>query len=83
MDPEGPLPAHIMGNMWAQKWSALADIIKPYPNKPDLSVTDEMVRQGWTPKIMFEKAEAFFVSIGFPRLLEVDITAKYILLLGL
>ena len=28
-------------------------------------VDEEMKKQGWTPKIMFEKAEDFFKSIGF------------------
>jgi len=50
--------------MWAQSWNNLADILQPYPDKPSLNVTGEMVRQGWTQKIMFEKAEDFFLSLG-------------------
>ena len=65
VDPEGPIPAHLLGNMWAQSWNNIADMLKPYPNKPSIEVTEEMKKQGWTPKIMFEKADDFFQSIGF------------------
>ena len=64
MSENGPIPAHLLGNMWAQSWSNLADLLRPYPNKPDIDVTEEMVRQNWTPKIMFEKADEFFQSMG-------------------
>ena len=65
IDPEGPIPAHLLGNMWAQDWNNIADILRPYPSKPAIDVTQEMVKQKWTPKIMFEKAEDFFKSMGF------------------
>jgi len=58
------LPAHLLGNMWAQSWNNIDDIVRPYPNKPSLNVTGEMVRQGWTQRKMFEKADDFFQSIG-------------------
>ena len=60
----GPLPAHLLGNMWAQSWSNIEDILKPYPNKPSINVTGEMVKQGWTPTKMFQKADDFFQSMG-------------------
>jgi len=60
----GPLPAHLLGNMWAQSWSNIADILKPYPGKPSINVTGEMIRQGWTPTKMFQKADDFFQSMG-------------------
>ena len=60
----GALPAHLMGNMWAQQWTNLGDILRPFSDKPSIDVTEEMKTQGWTPKIMFEKAEDFFKSMG-------------------
>ena len=33
------LPAHLLGNMWAQSWNNIDDIVRPYPNKPSLNVT--------------------------------------------
>jgi len=61
---DGTIPAHLLGNMWAQQWNNLADILIPYPSKPSINVTGEMVKQNWTPKKMFKKAEDFFTSMG-------------------
>ncbi len=60
-----------MGNMWAQSWGNLADILRPYPDKPTTDVTDAMVAAGWTPKIMFEKADEFFQSMGLEPMTKV------------
>ena len=65
VDPNGPMPAHLLGNMWAQSWGNIAELVKPYPNKPSIDVSEAMKNQGWTPQIMFEKADDFFQSIGF------------------
>ena len=72
IDPTGPIPAHLMGNMWAQSWNNLATILRPYPNKPSIDVTQSMKDQGWTPKIMFQKADEFFISLGLDPMPEVN-----------
>ncbi|KAA0187077.1 hypothetical protein HAZT_HAZT010116, partial [Hyalella azteca] len=41
----GAIPAHLLGNMWAQSWSNIYDIVQPYPNKPSLDVTQFMQAQ--------------------------------------
>lgn len=46
---EGPLPAHVLGNLWAQDWSKIIDLVAPYPEYKPIDVTDEMLRQGFTP----------------------------------
>ena len=51
--------------MWGQSWNHISDMLKPYPKKPSIDVTDEMKKQEWTPRIMFDKADEFFQSIGF------------------
>ncbi|XP_054281333.1 angiotensin-converting enzyme-like [Macrosteles quadrilineatus] len=61
---DGPLPAHVLGNMWGQSWKNIFDIVIPYPNKRRVDVTSEMVRQGYTPIRMFQIAEQFFTSMG-------------------
>lgn len=43
---EGPIPAHLFGNMWAQSWEYTADFSTPYPGKSFPDVTDNMVQQG-------------------------------------
>ena len=70
VDPHGPVPAHLLGNMWAQKWNNIANILTPYPANPTPDVSESMVKQGWTVKTMFEKADEFFQSIGLPQMTE-------------
>ncbi|XP_050500285.1 angiotensin-converting enzyme-like [Diabrotica virgifera virgifera] len=62
--PDGPLPAHILGNLWGQDWTNIADMVLPYRDYSDLDVTDEILRQGFTPLRMFQMAEEFFTSMG-------------------
>ena len=64
VEDKGLLPAHLLGNMWAQQWNNIAGLVKPYPSKPSINVTGEMVKQGWNARIMFEKADDFFQSLG-------------------
>ncbi|KAG5672288.1 hypothetical protein PVAND_002425 [Polypedilum vanderplanki] len=58
-----PLPAHILGNMYAQTWNIL-DLTIPYPGRTYLDVTPTMRAQGYNPLIMFQIAEEFFVSMN-------------------
>jgi peptidyl-dipeptidase A len=57
--------------MWAQLWNTLANQFRPYPDKPSVDVTQAMQKKGWTPKIMFQKAEEFFTSLGLDPMPEV------------
>ncbi|EDV25300.1 uncharacterized protein TRIADDRAFT_37492 [Trichoplax adhaerens] len=68
---DGPIPAHLLGNMWAQSWENLYDMVVPYPNQPIVDVTSEMVRQNYTVLKMFELSEEFFLSIGMKKLPEI------------
>jgi len=61
---EGPIPAHLLGNMWAQTWSNIYDLVVPFPSAPKIDATEAMIKQGWTPKRMFEEADNFFTSLG-------------------
>lgn len=62
---DGPIPAHLLGNMWGQNWKNILDIIRPeMPETPD--VTGEMVRQGYNALKIFQNAEEFFTSMGLP-----------------
>ncbi|KAM8988729.1 angiotensin-converting enzyme [Ara ararauna] len=61
---KGPIPAHLLGNMWAQQWNNIYDLMVPYPDKPNLDVTSTMVQQGWNATHMFRVSEEFFTSLG-------------------
>ncbi|XP_047493247.1 LOW QUALITY PROTEIN: angiotensin-converting enzyme-like [Penaeus chinensis] len=62
--PTGPIPAHLLGNMWAQTWTHIMDLTVPYPNGLSVDVTDTLRRQGYSPFDIFRLSESFFVSLG-------------------
>ncbi len=62
----GPLPVHMLGNMWGQSWSNIYDLV--YEEKPDskyIDVTKIINEKSLTEIEMVEYAEDFFISIGF------------------
>uniref|UniRef100_W8AG00 Angiotensin-converting enzyme n=2 Tax=Ceratitis capitata TaxID=7213 RepID=W8AG00_CERCA len=59
-----PIPSHILGNMYAQSWTNILDIVIPYPGRKLVDVTPRMIEQGYTPVLMFRLAEEFFTSIN-------------------
>jgi peptidyl-dipeptidase A len=63
-----PIPAHLLGNMWAQQWDAVYDLLEPYPGVNDLDVDAALVRQNYDALRMTKSAEAFYQSIAFPTL---------------
>uniref|UniRef100_A0A3Q2EBE3 Angiotensin-converting enzyme n=1 Tax=Cyprinodon variegatus TaxID=28743 RepID=A0A3Q2EBE3_CYPVA len=65
---KGPIPAHLLGNMWAQTWNNLYDMMVPFPDAPNLDVTSEMVRQGYNATHMFRVSEEFFTSLGLKEM---------------
>ena len=60
-----PIPAHLLGNMWAQQWDAVYDLLEPYPGVSNLDVDSALVNQGYDAIRMTKNAEAFYQSIGF------------------
>ncbi|XP_064594923.1 angiotensin-converting enzyme-like [Liolophura sinensis] len=66
----GHIPAHLLGNMWAQQWDNILDVVLPYPNKQSVDVTPEMIKQNYTSLKMFETAESFFTSLGLKKMRE-------------
>jgi peptidyl-dipeptidase A len=63
-----PIPAHLFGNMWAQQWDAIYDLLEPYPGASSLDVDAGLVQQGYDAVRMTRSAEAFYRSIAFPAL---------------
>jgi len=64
----GPIPMHLLGNMWAQQWSEIADIVSPFPEKPLVDVSEEMEKQGYTALKMFQMGDDFFTSMNLTKL---------------
>ena len=65
---DGPIPAHLLGNMWAQQWSSLYDLLEPYPGVGDIDVDSTLETKNFSPQEMTRSAESFYVSLGMPRL---------------
>ncbi|HUO81348.1 MAG TPA: M2 family metallopeptidase [Gammaproteobacteria bacterium] len=63
-----PIPAHLLGNMWAQEWGNIYPIVEPYPGVLDLDVTGTLQAQEYDAVRMTRTAENFFVSLGMPEL---------------
>ena len=64
IDTTGPLPAHLLSDMWGRFWVNLNEIAAPYPSKPSTDPTPEMIRQGYNPQKMFETGNQFYTSMG-------------------
>lgn len=57
------------GNMWAQEWEEIFDIVAPFPNATsNYDVTKALIDQKYTPDRMFHLAEQFFMSIGLEEM---------------
>lgn len=63
-----PIPAHLLGNMWAQTWDFLYDIMEPYPGTADFDVDSTLRTRNYSPQEMTRSAESFYVSLGMHRL---------------
>ncbi|MFT5454332.1 MAG: peptidyl-dipeptidase A [Myxococcota bacterium] len=64
----GPLPAHLLGNMWSQSWGNIYPLVEPYPGQASLDVTATLKSQGWDDQRMVKTAEGFFMSLGLDPL---------------
>ena len=67
---DGPIPAHLLGNMWAQTWENIYDIVGPEETAAAYDLTTILNEQGFDPIRMVKTAEAFFSSLGFAQLPE-------------
>ncbi|MGI0070641.1 MAG: M2 family metallopeptidase [Thermoplasmata archaeon] len=64
----GPLPAHLLGNMWAQTWEGIYPLLAPPQGGPGFDLAKALVDRGTTPEEMVRYAERFFVSLGLEPL---------------
>jgi len=64
----GPIPAHLLGNMWAQEWTTVFDLVKPADADPGYDLTKILGAKKTDAKAMVRYGEAFFSSLGFDPL---------------
>jgi peptidyl-dipeptidase A len=64
----GPIPAHLLGNMWAQDWSHIYPLVAPPNDKPTYDLTELLKKKSTDWKQMVKYGEGFFMSLGFAPL---------------
>ncbi|HUE89927.1 MAG TPA: M2 family metallopeptidase [Vicinamibacterales bacterium] len=64
----GPLPAHLLGNIWAQDWSNVFPLVSPPSADPGYDLTAILEQRKLTPIEMVQSGERFFTSLGFAPL---------------
>uniref|UniRef100_A0AAR5P344 Angiotensin-converting enzyme n=1 Tax=Dendroctonus ponderosae TaxID=77166 RepID=A0AAR5P344_DENPD len=66
----GPIPIHLLGNMWGQSWNNIGDLMLPYPDVKKDNLTAELLKQNYSVTKIFRTAEAFFKSINLTAMPE-------------
>ncbi len=64
----GPIPAHLLGNMWAQEWENIYPLVAPKDADPGYDLTAILKGRGTKPEDMAKYGERFFTSLGFAPL---------------
>jgi peptidyl-dipeptidase A len=70
VNPKGPIPAHLLGNMWAQSWENIYPLVAPPNADPGYNLTEILKRKKVDEKEMVRYGERFFTSLGFEPLPE-------------
>jgi peptidyl-dipeptidase A len=63
-----PIPAHLLGNMWAQQWSNIYPILAPANADRGYDLTQILKARNTDAKQMVRYGESFFTSLGFDPL---------------
>jgi len=61
----GAIPAHLLGNMWAQDWQNIYPLLAPKDADPGYDLTAILKGRGTQPVDMLKYGERFFTSLGF------------------
>ena len=67
---DGPIPAHLLGNMWAQTWDNIYPLVAPENADPGYDLTEILKSRQTGYKQMVHYGESFFTSLGFAPLPE-------------
>jgi peptidyl-dipeptidase A len=65
---DGPIPAHLLGNIWAQDWTNVYDLVAPPRRSGEVPLDEILKTKNVTPVEMTRYAERFFTSLGFAPL---------------
>jgi peptidyl-dipeptidase A len=65
---KGPIPAHLLGNVWAQDWSNVYPLVAPRDSDPGFDLTEILKARKTDALHMVRYGEGFFTSLGFEPL---------------
>jgi peptidyl-dipeptidase A len=68
--PDGPIPAHLLGNPWAQEWGNIFPILGLNENSRGYDLTALLQAKNLDAKGMVRYGEGFYKSLGFAPLPE-------------
>jgi peptidyl-dipeptidase A len=63
-----PIPAHLLGNMWAQQWGNIYPLLAPAAADRGYDLTQILKARNTDAKQMVRYGETFFTSVGFESL---------------
>jgi peptidyl-dipeptidase A len=67
---DGTIPAHLLGNVWAQEWGNIFPLVAEGGADPGYDLTKLLVKAGYDPVKMVKTGEHFYTSLGFDPLPE-------------
>jgi len=68
LDVNGSIPAHLLGDMWAQDWTSIVDIVLPSDEYKQSNLNAALRRAGYSVRKMVRLAEEFLTSLGLDRM---------------
>src|SRR5207245_10661827 len=68
VSPTGMIPAQLLGNLWAQEWGNVYDLVAPPAVPPSVDVTALLLAHGVDARGMIRYGERFYTSLGFDSL---------------
>ena len=70
MKPDGPIPTQLLGNIWAQEWGTIYDVVAPAGGTSSVDITELLKAKKVDAVGIVRYAETFFTSLGFAKLPE-------------
>jgi peptidyl-dipeptidase A len=68
--PDGMIPGHLLGNMWAQEWGNIYDVVAPPSGPMPYDLGAILKARNTTPEQLVRYGEGFYKSLGFDPLPE-------------
>ena len=66
--PNGMIPAHLLGNIWAQEWGNIYDVVAPSATPSGVDLTALLRAHNVDERGMVRYGERFYTSLGFDSL---------------